>query len=197
MYRQLQTILPDSYLGDISNWDIFLSIDLSAPDLPFKNVTVLENKDIADLIAQSDLPTPTHFVEQALCFFKTLCMLLFKHSIRKSKLTRGMSIFDEAVILHEEEVDYIQESEQLCDYLVHQKWISDSTKSFVLSEYTVFFVEKFRSCDISCDTDWTSLMSGFTNYIAVPTCLLSSNCVVSACPMLSMFPRLLLLHCPT
>ena len=160
MYSQLQTILPDSFLGDISDWDRFLSIDLSS-DLPFKSVTdFLRNKDFADLVNKSDLPTPTHFVEQALCFYKSLCTLLLKHSIRKSKLIRGMSVFDEAVILHGREEDYEEESDQLCDFLIQRDWISSSIKPLILSEYRSFF-EKFRSCEVQYDTDWVTFMSGY------------------------------------
>ena len=146
------------------------------------------------MVAQSALPTPTRFVEQALCCYKSFCMLLLKHNIRKSILVRGMSIFDEAVILHGEEDDYTKESEQLCDYLVQQNWISDSTKPLVLSQYRSF-VEKFRSCDISYDTDWISFMSGFnelhcrTNlFIVFKLCCLSlSNALI----VLSAFVRTL------
>ena len=160
MYSQLQTILPDSFLGDISDWDRFLSIDLSS-DLPFKSVTdFLRNKDFADLVNKSDLPTSTHFVEQALRFYKSLCTLLLKHSIRKSKFIRGTSVFDEAVILHGREEDYEEESDQLCDFLIQRDWISSSIKPLILSEYRSF-VEKFRSCEVQYDTDWVTFMSGY------------------------------------
>ena len=178
MYSQLQTILPDSFLGDISDWDRFLSIDLSS-DLPFKSVTdFLRNRDFADLVNKSDLPTPTHFVEQALCFYKSLCTLLLKHSIRKSKLIRGMSVFDEDVILHGREEDYEEESDQLCDFLVQRDWISSSIKPLILSEYRSF-VEKFRSCEVQYDTDWVTFMSGYYERSNVaPIYSLYSNCVV-------------------
>ena len=147
-------------MGDISDWDRYLSIDLSS-DLPFKSVTdFLRNKDFADLVNKSDLPTPTHFVEQALCFYKKLCTLLLKHSIRKSKFIRGMSVFDEAVILHGREEDDQEESDQLCDFLIQRDWISSSNKPLILSEYRSF-VEKFRSCEVQYDTDWVTFMSGY------------------------------------
>ena len=67
VYSQLQFILPDSFLGNISNWDHFMSIDLTSPDLPIKSVAdFMQNKDFAKLVAESDLPTPTRFVEQAM-----------------------------------------------------------------------------------------------------------------------------------
>ena len=158
-YSQLQFILSDSFLGDISHWDHFMSVDLSSPDLPIKSVAdFMQNKDFAKLVAESDLPTPTRFVEQALCFYKNLCILLLKHKVSKSKLVRGFSVFDEAVIRYGEEVDYVHESELLCDYLVQQKWISHTTKPLVLSEYGAF-VEKFRSHSISYEGGWISFMS--------------------------------------
>ena len=36
MYNQLQSILPDSVLGNISDWDHYLKIDLNQHDLSFK-----------------------------------------------------------------------------------------------------------------------------------------------------------------
>ena len=39
------------------------------------------------------------------------------HSIRKSKLVRGSTIFDEAVILHGNDVAYVHETDQLCAFL--------------------------------------------------------------------------------
>ena len=161
VYSQLNSILPTSFLGDISNWNKFLSIDLTSADLPLKGPTeFLRDKDFANLVARAEIPTPTHFVEQAVCFYKHFCSLLLKHSIRKSKLIRGMSIFDESVIRHGEEANYRCECEQLCDYLSRYQWIPNSAKPLVLSEYCSF-VEKFRSNDVSYDEDWVSFLSGF------------------------------------
>ena len=161
VYSQLQAILPDSFLGDLSAWDHYLSVDLTSSDLPFKSVTdFLKNKDFAELVKQSDLPTPTHFVEQSLSFYKGLCTLLLKHSVRKYMFVRGMSNFDEAVILHGQEEDYTEELEQLCDFRVQPDWISDSIKPLVLSE-DHSFVERFRSFEPDYDTDWVTFMSGF------------------------------------
>ena len=161
VYSQLQTILPDSFLGDISDWDHYLSIDLNSTNVPFKSVTgFLKNTDFADLVKQSNLSTPTHFVEQSLSFYKNLCTLLLKHSIHKSKFVRGISVFDEAVILHGQEEDYNGELEQLCDFLVQRDWIPNTVMPLVLSEYRSF-VEKFRAVEPHYDTDWVSFMSGF------------------------------------
>ena len=69
VYTLLQVILPDSFLGEISDWDQFLSIDLASPNLPIKTAAdFLRNRDFSNRVAESDLPTPTNFVEQALCF---------------------------------------------------------------------------------------------------------------------------------
>ena len=161
VYSQLQTILPDSFLWDFSEWDHYLSIDLTSSNVPFESISdFLENTDFADLVKQSDLPTPTHFVEQSLNFYKSLCILLLKHSIRKSNFVRGISVFDEAVILYRQEEDYNGELEQLCDCLVQRDWIPNSVKPLILSEYRSF-VEKFRSVEPQYDTDWVSFLSGF------------------------------------
>ena len=161
VYSQLQAILPDSFLGDISNWDHFLTIDLSSPNLPYKTVAdFLRNKDFADQVAESDLPTPSHFVEQALCFCKNVCILLLKHKLCKSKLVRSFSIFDEAVIRFGEEVDYTHEPEMLCDFFVQQKWVSPAAKPLILSAYWSF-VERFKTHDVSYEGEWITFL---TNY---------------------------------
>ena len=179
VYSQPQAIWPDSYLGDVSDWDHYLSVDLTSSDLPFKSVTdFLKNKDLADLVKQSDLPTPTHFVEQSLSFYKSLCTLLLKHNVRRSKFVRGMSNFDVAVILHWREEDYNEELEQLCDFFVQRDWISDTVKPLVLSEYRSF-VEKFRSVEPDYDTDWVTFSLFFLSFIAVRICCPFSSYVAS------------------
>ena len=126
-YSQLQVILPDSFLGEVSEWDHFLSIDLSSNSPPFKSAAdFLRNRDFANLVAESDIPTPTHFVEQALCFCRNICALLLSHKVCKSNLVRGFSIFDEAIVRHGEEEDYSRECEMHCDFFVESKWISSN-----------------------------------------------------------------------
>ena len=158
VYSQVQAILPDFFLGDNSNWDHFLTIDLSSPDLPFKTVAdFLRNRDFS---AENDLPTPSHFVEQALRFCENVCILLLKRKLCMSKLVRGFSIFDEAVIRFGEKVDHTHQSEMLCDFFVQQKWVSHTAKPPILSE-NLSFVEKFRSHDVSYEGEWITFL---TNY---------------------------------
>ena len=161
MYSQLQCILPDSYLGGISDWDRYLSIDLSSPDLPRKSPTVfLRNKEFAALVAEGEITTPTHFVKQVICFQKNLCALLLKHVIRKSKLVRASSIFDDRVIRHGEETNYCHDAELLYDYLIQQHWISATSKPLLKSEYRSF-VEIFRSCSPVYDGTWIDFLYGY------------------------------------
>ena len=160
-YSQLQVIRPDSFLGEDSDWDHFLLIDFSSPDLPLKTAAdFLRNRDFANSLAESDLPTPTHFVEQALCFCKNICALLLSHKVCKSKLVRGFSIFDEAIVRHGEEEDYSRECEMLCDFLVGNNWLSNNIKPLVYGEYRSF-VTLFRSHNIDYDGDWIDFLSGY------------------------------------
>ena len=185
VYSQLQTFLPDSFLGDVSNWDRFLSIDLSSSDLPLKTAAeILQDKDFAGLVTGSNLPTPTHFAEQVLCFHKSFCELLLKHELCQSQLVRGFSIFDEAVVRYGEEVDYTHGSEILCDYFIRQKWVSSATKPLVLSEYRSF-VEKFRSHEISYEGDWVTFLANYYElhcrenlFTIFKLCCLSSSGVI-------------------
>ena len=161
VYSQLQTILPDSFIGDLSDWDHFLTIDLSSPKLPLKTAAdFLRNSDFAKLVAESELPTPTHFVEQALSSYKNICVLLLKHKLCSSKFVRRFSIFDEAVVRHGAEEDYSHESGMLCDFFVEGKWISNAVKPLVISEYSSF-ITQFRSRDVTYAGDWMSFLSGY------------------------------------
>ena len=161
VYTQLQVILPDSFLGGISDWDHFISIDLASPDLPLNTVAdFLRNRDFSNLVAESDFPTPTHFVEQALCFCKNICVALLNHKICKSKLVRGFSVFYEAIIRHGEEEDFSHESEFICDDLVDNKWIASNIKPLVCSEYQSF-IAQFRSIANDCDVDLICFLSGY------------------------------------
>ena len=160
-YSQLQVIFPDSFLGEVSDWDHFLSIDLTSPDLPLRTAAdFLRNRDFANLVAESDIPTPTHFVEQALCFCRNICALLLNHKVCKSKLVRGFSIFDEAIVRHGEEEDYSRECEMLCDFFVETKWVSANTKPLIYSEYRSF-VAQFRSNSVEYDGEWLDFLSGY------------------------------------
>ena len=145
----------------MSDWDNFLSIDLSSNSHPLKTAAdFLRNRDFANLVAESDIPTPTHFVEQALCFCRNICALLLSHKVCKSKLVRGFSIFDEAIVRHGEEEDYSRECEMLCDFFVESKWISSNVKPLIYSEYRSF-VAQFRSNIIEHDREWVDFLSGY------------------------------------
>ena len=160
-YSQLQAILPESILGEVSDWDHFLSIDLSSNSLPLKTAAdFLRNRDFANLVAESGIPTPTHFVEQALCFCRNICALLLSHKVCKSKLVRGFSIFDEAIVRHGEEEDYSRECEMLRDFFVESKWISSNVKPLIYSEYHSF-VAQFGSNVIEHDGEWVDFLSGY------------------------------------
>ena len=54
VYSQLQNILPDSFLGSISDWDKYLNLDLTQPDLPFKSADdFVLNTDFHQLVVSS------------------------------------------------------------------------------------------------------------------------------------------------
>ena len=100
VYSQLQNILPDSLLGSISDWDSYLNLDLTQPDLPFKIADdFVLNSDFHQLVMSGKLPRPSKFVDQSYAFYKAFCRILLQHKIVKSDLIRGLSCFDSAMIL--------------------------------------------------------------------------------------------------
>ena len=125
VYSQLQNLLPDSFLGDISNWDSYLKIDLSGTELPLKTPAEFAlNPDFHYLVTSSRLPRPSRFVEQSMAFCKSFCSILLSHDFLKSTLLRGLSCFDHAVILDGSEQKYTIAIEDLTSYFVSTGVIS-------------------------------------------------------------------------
>ena len=63
VYSQLQNILLDSYLGDISNWEKYLAIDLNLPDLPFKTPDeIVLNADFHRLVTSKQIHGADNFI---------------------------------------------------------------------------------------------------------------------------------------
>ena len=153
-YRQLQNLFPDSYLGDISDWDGYLKIDLTSPDLPFKTpAEFVLQPDYHALIVSSHLPRPGKFVEQSISFCKSFCAALLNHEIVKSELIRGLSAFDHAVMLDGPEKNYLSAIENLTSHFLSSGWISSSDKITTVSQYRSFAI-KLRSEDGINRDEW-------------------------------------------
>ena len=154
IYSQLQLILPDSFLGDISEWDSYLKIDLTQPDLPFKTpADFVLNPDYHHLITSSRLPRPSKFVGQSMAFCKSFCGVLLSHNILKSPLIRGLSSFDSAVMLDGPERHYIAAIEDLTSYFVSSGLITPGDKTKCVSQYRSL-VTKFRTASDVPRGDW-------------------------------------------
>ena len=144
-YSQLQAILPDKAIGNISDWDNFLQLDLSRNDLPFKTTDeYVLNEDFYKLVPASKLSRPCKFVDQSICFNKTLCKQLSEHENVKSKLVRGLSAFDSAVIIDGPEANYVVAIEKLSSHFVSTGLITSGDKVKIISQYRSF-VTKLRS----------------------------------------------------
>ena len=154
MYSQLQNILPDSVLGDISDWDHFLKLDLSRADLPFKTPDeFVLNADYHRLVVSSKLPRPSKFIEQTIAFCKSFCGILLSHDIIKSDLVRGLASFDSAVILDGTEEHYTSAIEYLSSHFLVKGRITVSDKANAVSQYRAF-VTKLRSMRVVDTADW-------------------------------------------
>ena len=71
-YSQRQNNLPDSVVGNISDWKRYLTIDLSRTDLPFETADeFILNEDYHRLVTTSKLPRPRKFIEQTMSFCKS------------------------------------------------------------------------------------------------------------------------------
>ena len=161
IYSQLQLILPDSFLGDISEWDSYLKVDLTQTDLPFKTpADFILNPDYHHLITSSRLPRPSKFVEQSMAFCKSFCGVLLSHNILKSPLIRGLSSFDSAVMLDGPERHYIAAIEDLTSYFVSSSLITPGDKTKCVSQYRSL-VTKFRTASDVPRGDWVLFLGAY------------------------------------
>ena len=160
MYSQLQTILPDSVLGSISDWDSYLNLDLTQADLPFKSADdFVLNSDFHRIVTSSKLPRPSKFIDQSIAFYKAFCRILLQHKIVKSDLIRGLTCFDSAMILDGGEDRYVSAIEQLTSHFTSHGSITASDKTKAVSQYRALVV-KFRSSQIDLTVDWFTFLSG-------------------------------------
>ena len=154
VYSQLQLLLRDSFLGDISEWDSYLKIDLTPTDLPFKTpADFVLNPDYHHLISTSRLPCPSKFVEQSMAFCKSFCGVLLSHSILKSPLIRVLSCFYNAVMLDGPERHYIAAIEDLMSHFVSSSLITPGDETKCVSQYRSF-VTKLRTVNDVPRGDW-------------------------------------------
>ena len=159
VYSQSQSILPDSALGSISNWESYLSIDLDQPGFPFKiSSDFILNEDFHNLVLASKLPRPGKFVDQSIAFCKVFCKLLLEHEIVKSDLIKGLSSFDPSVMIEGAEEHYSVAIEKLSGYFSNAGWISASDKVRITSQYRSF-VTKLRVQPIPEYDDWIHFLS--------------------------------------
>ena len=159
VYFQLQSILPDNFLGDISDWDKYITLNLKRTDLPFKTPDeFILNSDFHQLVLSSKLPRPRKFVERSIAFYNTFCGILLSHKIVTSGFIRGLSCFDSAVILEATEENYISCIELLTTHFVEKGWISSSEKTTSVSQYRSL-VAKFRSSEATATEDWFHFLS--------------------------------------
>ena len=154
VYSQLQAILPDNFLGSISEWDKYLQLDLSQPNLPFKTPDqFVLNSDYHRLVLSSKLPRPSKFFDKSIAFCKVFCWGLLSHPILNSDLVKGLSCFDSATILDSEEERYIAAVEHLTTYFASKGWLSSADKAKAVSQYRAM-VTKFRAGQVDRSGDW-------------------------------------------
>ena len=158
-YSQLQTILPDETIGNISDWDNYLQLDLNRSDLPFKTTDeYVVNEDFHKLVSASKLSRPCKFVEQLICFNKTLCKQLLERENVKSKLVRGLSAFDSVVIFGGPEANYAVAIEKLSSHFVSTGLITSGDKVMIISQNRSF-VTKLRAEPVPEYDCWIQFMS--------------------------------------
>ena len=135
VHSELQSILPDNFLGSVSDCDSYLELDLTQPDLPFKSCDEFTlNTDFHDLVTSSKLSRPSNFIEQSIAFYNAFCQILLQHKIATSDLIRGLSSFDSAVMLDGEEKNYLPAIEMLITYFPTHSWITASDKTKAVSQ---------------------------------------------------------------
>ena len=118
IYAQLQVIFPARFLGNVADWDSYMTLDLSDDNLPYKTVDeFLLDRDFSDLIDRSKISTPRRFVSQTISFYRCFIRSPLTNELATSPLARGLSSFDEAVIRDGAEAHYSDSIQLLCGYL--------------------------------------------------------------------------------
>ena len=121
IYAQLQVIFPACFLGNVDDWDSYLTLDLTVDNLPYKSVEeFLQDRDFSDLVDRSKISTPRRFVGQAISFYRCFIKSLFTSELGSSSLARGLSLFDEAVIRDDIGAHYSDSIQLLCGYFIQQ-----------------------------------------------------------------------------
>ena len=125
----------------------------------FKTVDeFLLDRDLSNLINDSKIPTPRRFIAQVISFYRCFLKILLTSELATSSFSRGLSSFDEAVVLGGSEVHYVDSIQHLCGYFVQQKWIAPHTKPVVVSEYCSL-ITKLRSDKICNNKERVSFFS--------------------------------------
>ena len=159
VYSQLQAIFSTTHLGNVADWDSYLSLNMDDETLPYKTVDeFLLDRDLSNLINDSKIPTPRRFIAQVISFYRCFLKILLTSELATSSFSRGLSSFDEAVVLGGSEVHYVDSIQLLCGYFVLQKWIPPHIKPVVVSEYCSL-ITKFRSDKICNNKEWVSFFS--------------------------------------
>ena len=159
VYSQLQAIFSTTHLGNVADWGSYLSLNMDDETLPYKTVDeFLLDRDLSNLINDSKIPTPRRFIAQVISFYRCFLKILLTSELATSSFSRGLSSFDEAVVLGGSEVHYVDSMQLLCGYFVQQKWIAPHIKPVVVSEYCSL-ITKFRSDKICNNKEWVSFFS--------------------------------------
>ena len=187
----MQSVLPDSELGRISDWDSYLIIDLDRADLPYKSPSeFILNEDFHKLVLASKLPRPGKFVDQSIAFCKTFCKLLLGHEIIKSDLIRGLSAFDSSVMIESSEEHYAVAIEKMPAYFSNAGWVSASDKVKITSQYRSY-ITKLRADPLPDYDDWVHFLSTHYEIRCRPElCQLHKYSCVYLPPLIEMPPSL-------
>ena len=136
-----------------------MQLDLDQADLPYRSPDeYVLNEDFHKLVTASKMPRPSKFVEQSICFVKSFCRQLLEHGNIKSRLIRGLSAFDPAVILVGPEANYTDAIEKLTSHFVSVNLITSSVKVKVVSQDRPLAV-KLRSGDSPEYDDWITYLT--------------------------------------
>ena len=147
-YSQLQNLVPDNALRNISDWDNSQRLDMDQPELPFKT-------------CDEFVWRPSKFVEQSISFCKAFCKQLLRHEIAKSYSITSLSAFDPAVVFETPEKQFSTAIKKLSTHFVTSGWSSASDKGKIISQYRAF-ITKVRASAIPECADWIHFLS--SNY---------------------------------
>ena len=134
LYSMLQHLVPGASLPAVEHWDEYLDFSFTTTNVVSVD-DFLPGSVLREVLQRCKVATPTKFLELVMAFLRSFIQLLLGHSITKSRLLRGLSSFDPAILSQSTEEVYIESITALTNSLMASGWIAPGDRDLTIGEY--------------------------------------------------------------